>query len=311
MKRLLLILFSALSLSDFSEAQVNLHFPHHDAIWGQFEGVYIFGFNGYYSGATHYYAANGDSSLNSFMYIKIYDSDSSGNSYGYPPHLIREEGERVYYFLPFEQVDTLLYDFSLQPGDTANVYTNWIAPIIPVVDSVGVIQTGNQLRKCIYFNKISGNATFNQTNYGLVDYTPIMWIEGIGSNDGLFVPYGGAEVIDGITFLTCFRENDTVQYGDVCNLVYTPVNEASKKEGIEVFPNPANEKVFINSDSFHVNGEFIIYSSFGNEMLRKTFLSSAAFAQQVDLLNFPEGIYFLVLHSANDNYSQKLVVVKN
>lgn len=292
-------------------AQITYHFPHSNAVWGRFEGVYFdlpFG-NDYYSGASQFCAASGDTSFNGHSYIKIYEADSSGTIYNVPPKLIREEQDRVYYFWPLENTDTLLYDFSLQAGDTAHVFNPQQLGGIVTVDSVGQLQIGNQLRKCIYLNYVSGEAVFNQTNYFQADYNPVKWIEGIGSNDGLFYPYGGAVVVDGITFLTCFRENDTLKYGSICNLIYTETREPMASETSEVFPNPSSGKFTVSiADNVQIPFTISVKNIFGQTVMEKQDLKSHEIG--FDLSGVADGNYLMEIRSDRSMLVKKILVRK-
>jgi hypothetical protein len=311
MKKMLL-LFTFLCLLRLTNAQTAHPFPHANAIWGQFEGVYVdnaFSAD-YYSGATHFYVASGDSFLNTFTYIKIYASDSMGNPFNIPPRLIREDQDRVYYFLPDAQADTLLYDFSLQPGETANVYSDWGSLNYPTVDSIGVIQTGNQVRKCIYFNHVSANAVYNQLNNNEADNSPLTWIEGIGSNDGLFVPYGGAEVVDGIAFLTCFKENDTLKYGDECELIYDGEDDVTPASGIHIFPTPTSGNIIIQANAIKGKTEITVNSLPGEKVFSKTIQSSQTLYETVDLSMLAPGTYIITIKSAEIGYTRKIQIAR-
>lgn len=312
MKHLLLFAFLFFAVK-FSNGQLTHHFPHDNAQWGQFEGAYYndpFGPD-YYMGGSHFYAAGGDSILGAKTYIKIYAADMDGNIFNYAPRLIREELSKVYYFDPDLQQDTLLYDFSLQPGDTAQFYSDF--PTYPlVVDSVGQIQTGTQVRKCIYLSDPSGNALFNQLNYSLDDHTPVTWIEGIGSNDGLFVPAGGIQIVDGIAFLTCFRENDTLKYGTECNVIYDGMEDLSAENCLTLFPNPTSGEVTVlNNNLMKGEIELILYSSTGKKLWNQHLPGTSALSEHLDLSAFPAGLYLLKITAGKIDYTEKIQLIKN
>ena len=291
MKHLILSILTSITLLN-SNAQITYHLPHENAIWGQFLGSYFdnpFGAD-YYIGGTNYYAPLGDSIIDNKTYIKIYQTDSFGNSYGYEPRLIREDGDRVYYLLPPDNIDTLLYDFSLQPGDTISPYADWGITFDAVVDSISSIQILNENRKCIYFNVPSGRSIFNMVNYGPNDPAPVVWIEGIGSNDGLFTPGNGSNVIDGITFLSCFKENDTLKYGDDCGLTYTSnENNIDLLESVSVFPNPASTTITLSLPS-NQSTILSIFNLLGEKMKEEKVTGKQI---TLDVSSLPQGLYLV------------------
>lgn len=308
-----LLLLAAFGFVKFSTAQINHHFPHANAVWGQFDGVYYDNpfSSDYYLGSSHFAAANGDSDLNGHMYIKVYPSDEAGSSYNLSPRLIREEGDQVYYFDPFIQLDTLLYDFSLQPGNEAHVYSDYQYSSL-MVDSVGQIEIANELRKCIYFSEQSGYSAFDQLNYYGSDNSTVMWIEGIGSNDGLFAPAGGAYITDGIGFLTCFKENDTLKYGNECNLIYNGQQELKAvKNHLNIFPNPATSEIIVHADMpVPQKTAIIIYSIIGKELLRKEIPSGILLHEPMDLSAIAEGSYLVSIQSPELTQTEKIQIVR-
>lgn len=223
-------------------------------IYNQFPGQY------YWVGGTSFYSSKGDSILNGYTYIKVYATDERGEIVYNKPDLIRQDEEKVYYWLDSPGTDTLLYDFSLQPGDTAKVYTLASLGVFgtnPVVDSVGEITLGNEVRKCIYFNTDGGFGAFVLLSN---EVHQLMWIEGIGSNDGLFFTYNGAYIIDGVSFLTCFKENDTIKYGiENCNLTYVNIDDSKQINSFDIFSKSIDGKTlhftstinYISNKNYH------------------------------------------------------------
>ncbi len=287
MKRILTLVF-VLVLQNNLKAQVTYHFPHYNAVWGQFTGVCCFpGL----TGSTYFLAANGDTVVNGNSYIKLYQSDSTGSVLNLVNEFIREDSfGRIFYYNHWANQDTLLYDFNLQIGDTAKVYTSATNIFPLIVDSISNIQIGSQIRKHIHFDQ--GNS----------------WIEGIGSSDGLLYPYGGQYIIDGVAWLTCFKENDTLKYGDVCNQVFVGIDNILSENEIEISPNPSNGIIEIDLDK-NRGGELMIYNSVG-QLIQKDIISNSSNKISINLSNQPDGIYFVRIIKENKILSAKLVVEK-
>lgn len=130
----------------------------------------------------HYWYA-GDSLVQGKIYRKLYYSGirSGIGSPFCPPYftdttlwqlqgLFREDTiEKQVYFLDFQGDEYLMYDFSLQPGDT--MFLTYQGQSEMVLDSIGLTTTLDGLtRRVFHFN---GGAK---------------WVEGLGNTNGLFSP---------------------------------------------------------------------------------------------------------------------------
>lgn len=131
-----------------------------------------------------------DTLINNTTYKKILRSDDYNHENWYADGFIREDStQKVYTYHPEVNEEFLLYDFSLEKNDTffyTSPYDYWI------VDSVVYEPFGNS------------EDTVKQIHIG-----DAIWIEGIGSNQGifeLFVPTGA------YTNLVCYFENDELVY---------------------------------------------------------------------------------------------------
>ena len=122
----------------------------------------------------------------------------------------------------FERREVLLYDFSLELGDTITL-TNPISPFSTnpgdfSVDSIEFILLNNDYHKKITLSSINNT----------ISESPI-WIEGIGSLSMINAP-GGTPNINGAGKLSCYFKNNTLIYSQLdsissCNSITTNLNE--------------------------------------------------------------------------------------
>jgi hypothetical protein len=187
MKKLIIVFLSCLGLLS-ARAQTYYPFPDSGAVWTVFFEYQSSPTN--YSASYWIYELGGDTVIGAYTYNKI--TGSNGTIGG-----IRNDSanQKVYFAGDFEQnsyTDTILYDFSLNVGDTAYFdmgQSQWIT--VSAVDSV-LIQ-GN------YHKRISLNVWSNDE-----------WVTGIGSLSTPFAP---------LTFefewnntLNCLQDNTTMIY---------------------------------------------------------------------------------------------------
>jgi len=189
-----LICLLTISFTKTNIAQVYYPFPDSNASWrivqynyppGQFP-PYLQLFD---------YIISGDTLINDMQYVKItrndYDIACSRTILGsYYAGAYRNDiaAKKVYFIPPEENEEVLLYDFSLEPGDTVPLtYNNQLYPELMVwyIDSVYCY---NEYRRRIVF-----------------DYSAI--IEGIGADEGLLEPISGYEPLYG---RWCYYQNDTL-----------------------------------------------------------------------------------------------------
>ena len=299
-----LLLLSSCFVFSFLQAQNNYPFPHQNAVWGQFNGVCCFpGL----TGGTYFLASAGDTIVNGNTYFKINYSDSAGVAFTGINTMLREDSSgKIFQRYLNDTIEFLLYDFGVSEGDT--VYLNYDDCAI-IIDSIRTISLGSETRKVV-FPRIAGFANcFPTGGGGHFLEEKLMWIEGIGSNAGLLYPSGG-EMVDGMLWLTCFRENDTLKYGSVCNEFYTGIGNPSGKQELAITPNPTDGRFEIKiSNAIDVNCAVKVYNSVGKCVLQETpRFSEPGF--RMDISSQPDGFYFVEISSGKHTASAKVLLAK-
>lgn len=85
-------------------------------------------------------------------------------------------------------------------------------------------------------------------------------------------------------------------------IVATAVNELNQSSFAQVFPNPAADKVYVNSATTTAI-EFKIYSVNGQELLAGTIDSG----QSIDITSLYKGIYFIHLKDKDETSIQRII----
>ena len=183
--------------NSFANAQTYHPIPDSNAVWvyGWYDGNCApFGFCG-----NRYYSIHGDTVIGSYTYKKVYGSND-GLSYGFNHGIRQDPIAKKVYVNNLCGIDTLLYDFSQNTGDTLHHCTDITGGGGPIsVNFVDSVFISGAWRKRI-------NPNINAS-----------LIEGIGSTGGLFGPWDGW--IGGNYVLKCFSINGIPVYPDTtCNI---------------------------------------------------------------------------------------------
>jgi hypothetical protein len=183
---------------------------------------------------------------------------------------------KVFFIYESTFQESILYDFSLNVGDTLSLSFICGSCIVSSIDSALI---GNNYRKQFHFMN-----------------SPYSVIEGIGNTAGLLEPIqpfenGGA--------LICFSQNGQTLYPDTltaCNIVTAGINEVSHSDQIIIYPNPFSEFTSIKVPPGFVNSELSIYNSKGALAISQKIKSVNTRIQRDGLSN---GLYICRLVSAN------------
>ena len=207
-------------------------------------------------------------------------------------------------FKPYLGVDTLLYDYSLQPGDYLphcfNSYNSSIdSDFVNTIDSVLI---GNSYRK--RFN-IAQNKSSPTGNASI--------IEGIGSSMGLMEPI----FFDNhyATYLDCYSDSSVSIGGAPCQKFYVGVPAIRKTESIiSVNPNPSNGvfTLVCHSELSEESQPVIkVYNVFGELILNETLHHTQGY-NPINLTGQPNGIYlYRVIANSGELIGEgKLIIQK-
>jgi hypothetical protein len=234
-------------------------------------------------GGTHteIFKIFGDSVIGNKSYNKIFVSYDSTMSNWMYNGLLREDSNKVYYIPQYGNTAGLLYDFSLNAGDTTHIISAWMPEpqefICQSVDSI-----------------IYNSTIYKRWNFS---FPYEQWLEGIGSNVGPLYSGASAYVFDLWFSLLCFHRNDTLLYmqPNIAQCYYSTVGLTYDipKENISLYPNPLTTASILRSTILLTDVELKIYNASGGLVRRVADLSGQEFLIERDNLN--SGMYFIQL----------------
>jgi hypothetical protein len=245
----------------------------------------------YYSGEQYY--IDGDTTLQGISYqvMKIhsvksvllnpwcgpyYVDTSSAATYTF----LREDSamQQIYRYSITDSSEHLLYDFSLQQGDT--FVTSISGPAL--IDSTSTVVLANgSIRKILYLNE--GNS----------------YIESLGGANGPF-----DALLTGLGFwdvLLCTTDNGTLLWGGSC-LPMTGVDENVPLR-FQIYPDPASD--FIKIEGSFKNSTITIHDLQGRIQLSARINTNA-----VDISHLQPGIYIYAVNDGNRSTSGKFSIVR-
>jgi hypothetical protein len=185
---------------------------------------------------TEIFKIGGDTLINDLIYKKILVTrDSSLNDWRLFHRFLREDalgqifvdkGSRT-------SAEKLIYDFNMQLGDTLIIGDQCSY----ILDTINLISLENgDSRKRMVFTQIEG---WN---------TSMIWIEGLGALEGAFWDYWAPYcATDNNYSLRCYHYNEQLAYRQfewAC--FYTNVKQEQLDIVLNLYPNPADETLFIN-----------------------------------------------------------------
>ena len=245
--------------------------------------------------------------INNKAYSKLYEIDDtivncSNSTYLFP---FREDSSKKIYF-KFDTTEILLYDFSLNVGDTIHYnylfYDGFINPInhFKRLDSICFVEINNHPRKKYYFSGgISGNT----------------WIEGIGAIDGegLFAPIADICTCGLIYEIACVKQNDTALWinNPICNkcfcYLYLNIKNNFTDNVINIYPNPTENEFIIDLSEMNNCNRVRLFTS---EMKLINQFKIETEKQIVINQKLSPGLYFLEISNESNNKTIKKVIIK-
>ena len=233
--------------------------------WSTVDEYYHLNFGG--ANRSHHYYLNGDTIIESISFFRIYKIDdyySTDNMVGF----VREDTLKRVYFRDLQENEGLIYDFNVNINDTIEYTYMGIHSIMAVVTGISEFDGTDPPRRSIELQEIEGTTTET-------------WIEGIGSSQGLLE--SGAEIsgLVGADFeLLCHHEDDSLIYLNPrfsgcswpLNVGINPLEGQKQEHEPVIYPNPAKERIWINSQSsfplkieiIDLNGQIVFTESIHN-----------------------------------------------
>jgi len=303
-----LFIFLLLGLSTQAQDEYEYTpFPDSNAIWSEYYEPPLG------SGEDPYYHAlalfNEDTVINSITYQKLFrlkDTVLNRDKAEYVGGIREDSAKRVYfkgtpidYLMPDDNVlnendEVLLYDFSLEEGDTIK-FGNETSFFLLTVENIDTLFVNGGARKRYYFSQ----------------YPWSSWIEGVGNIRGLLFTSGDLPTNGIYNTLICFKRDGKHEYfndqfsgcfpGPLANAI-GDVDEQSAR----VFPNPADESVYFENPG---NVERLsIYSLDGKQLIQQPVSDRERIS--VSVAAYPPGIYFYKLIGSSGQTKTGKFIVK-
>jgi hypothetical protein len=215
---------------------------------------------------------------------------------------IREnENKQVFVASYHNQQEFLLYDFSLTEGDSILAESNGEYDLYFNVTDVDTIDYNGVERRKI---------TLQFYNYAWVT-----WIEGIGNIEGLLMDWRSYTMaMDPMpnVRLRCYEYNEECLYSDFSfdesiydcyTPLYTGLEENETQNNILLYPNPAKERLYINT-SIPIK-QMTICNLLGQEIQKYNNLETTS---SINISGLNEGVYFVKIYTEKVVLSKKIVV---
>lgn len=272
-------------------------FPVEDGIWvNQETGYYIntMGLPVYSTTWVDNFCANGnDTLINTISYKQV--------DYCSPVPMIyfgawRYDTGKVF-FVPRDSVnESLLYDFTLNTGDTAHVIT---------LDDTGATPYYSMAETTI---GLVDTVIVNGTPRRRLATTGTHWIEGVGALTGLYMePW--PNVSNYFRDLICMSSYDTTHYSNVilavgnpgsCILTLGTENSDPSLVKTELFPNPTSGKVTVQmGDNLKVVSASLT-NAYGQKIANYIYNNVDHFEIEIE---GPLGLYFIEILTSEDEKS--------
>jgi hypothetical protein len=206
-------------------------------------------------------------------------------------HYMREDtlSKKVYVYCNYcNPTDQLLYDFSLNEGDTLNSEYATGGNDLVITSVSDTVLFNGQVRKKFSFIDPFG--------------VPCCYVESIGSPYGLFERL--ITLLGGSSDLMCVKEIGVNLAGIICDTYFTGVTQIND-DPVSVFPNPAHDKITVTLEGSFQPCVLKLFDTRGREVLA-TKLSTDENVIPVSQLD--PGIYIYRLRSENSSGQGKLIL---
>ena len=236
------------------------------------------------SSSTSIFKIGGDTLINDLVYKKIlWTGDSTLNEWRLFNSFMREDSlGRVYVNETYLQSgEILLYDFNMQIGDTLRLDRS-CAYKLDTIDTINL--ENGEIRKRMVFN-VAEHWSSNMES--------IIWIEGMGAlRNGFWDYYPGYCSTDNNYSLRCYFYQEEITYREfpwAC--IYTNTQEEQLEIALTLYPNPADETLYLNFEESVTIQNINIISIDGK--IKQAFNAS----EEIAVGHLAPGIYYLVIQT--------------
>jgi len=291
--------------SSISKAQNYVTFPDSNAVWSVQE--WSQGHCPPTEFCNKQYRLFGDTIIDTVQYHKIYTIDDTISNFTNSTYFgaIREQEKKIYFLYYSCQNEIRLYDFSKNVGDTLQKLYSEIELCgsgysgYATVTSVDSVLIDGNYRKVIHLDVLFNNH---------------VWIEGIGSTNGLFNPIQPPLTCMCSWDLVCFQQNDSMKYLNPnfssCFPVITNMpNRTLNETFVNIFPNPVTG---ISTIKWDISDRHIYSTLIITDILEKNIKIINVLGKNeitISKNDYTQGLYFGRLIATNrENYFIKFII---
>lgn len=203
---------------------------------------------------------------------------------------IREEDYKIYKYDIASHKEDLLHNFKLSISDTANTDCSHLQ----IVEKIDTVQIGNISRKRFFFKD-------NKLDY---------LIEGVGSKQALFIKPCDFIGFEGGSILQCYSQDGQyiqVDTNTVCGNITSVDHNILEDFSYSMYPNPVNDNLEISFNTANKKELTLnLFNLQGSKLLERNIVIGSG-SINLDTSNLFKGIYIVVLKSATNSYSKKLI----
>ena len=231
---------------------------------------------------------SGDTLINGLLYQKV----SIVNPVWYKGAIRQDSiNRKVFIIPPAALTEELLYDFTMQVGDTVQGYIETYHAR-DVVESIDTVLVGNNYRK-----RWKINSGYN-----------IYFIEGVGSTYGLVEPSPGT-IVDAPDFsISCFRQNNITIYPDTvssCELITSVKPVEAQNDQLKMYPNPSHGSITIEFDK-SMNIKEIRLTDLPGKIILEQQTGSRT---KMEITNLQNGLYILTVIDKDNYLTNKKIII--
>ena len=280
------LIMSFITVHSQCAAQDYHPFPMNDAVWSVGSGSSDCWISGRGDGFCRM-ATTGDTLITGVVYAKLDVVFSNGvcGIYQRSGAVRNDTTERRVYFMPSgSSEEEVLYDFGLQPGSFAYLFGQ--GPLL--LDSIDVIDLGNEQRRRFNFTDASGFRTYQV-------------MEGVGATIGVT---SGQDTVDDDTYLICVDQGGEriYEFEPMACSIHTGYSKESQKGArFSIFPNPVVDRLVLQTEDPLDRGQFHLRNSLG-QVLAVHFIDDVTHI--LDVSRLAPGLYSMEWHVPGSERTQ-------
>ena len=240
--------------------------------------------------------------VNGLDYYRVWSGDQ-------PTCLLREENGIVYEYDEGEEIDKILFDYTLEQGDSFNLIGSAYDPFSGLCSSGGVSiweaeLTVSSVEELVIAGQSRKVITFLQSN----SQVQFQWLEGIGNISGFDMLWEQVDLTNG-SQLVCFTTYGVTYFfngATSCDNTTLSVSENLKTQ-IILYPNPVANKSILQIPSEAEIDQLRIYNITGKLIKEEVITTNYYILNDMD---FASGLYFYQVSSKGKSIKTEKFIVK-